>query len=118
MKIVATGNAPAPFSVEQGVMTEQPDNEVWVRAGDKVNKLAARVVEFARLQDFLDHNTLDLACIGAAAINQAVKAIGAARMELQRDMLDVVTQPFFSTIIDDKNRERTRLVLRVFVVTV
>ncbi len=110
-----------PYQINQGEMTTQPENEVWVTAQSSVHRVAERIVRHVMVQDPVhdgytvsdEHDFLDLACIGPQAINQAMKAVAVARETLAEDKLDLAVKPFFSTIIDASDRERTRMVLRV-----
>lgn len=102
----------APYVQDDGVIAEQPEDELWIRSGDNVTTTARDIEDF--LLDF-PGNYLDLACIGAGAVNQAVKSIAVARENLGSLMVEtsVVVQPYFSNIIDDQGRKRTRMMLRV-----
>lgn len=93
-----------PSSINHGRMDEPGVTEIWVRGGDEPNKLAKEILHEVKNYEFTD-----LACIGAATINIAVKAIAIARDKIKT----IVAVPYFSTVIDDKDRERTRIILRV-----
>lgn len=101
-----------PYVVREGEMTEEPDDEIWVRSGDGVHKLVERI------QTVLDSGPYaDVACIGASTVNIAVKAVAVLR-EKVGDGLDVYVQPYFSTVIDNDRDDltdniKTRVVLRV-----
>lgn len=99
-----------PHAVDDGVLLTAPDHEIWVRGHEVVQRLAKKIID--RLTERDDQKTwpyVDLACIGAACVNQAVKAIAVAR-ESSNELLIV---PFFSTITDESDRTRTRVMLRV-----
>lgn len=101
---------PAPFKVKEGQVLEAPPHELWMRAADNVHRTANDILD--EFQD-IEVRTIDLACIGAACVNQAMKAVAVAREKAKRADYDFVVQPFFSTIVDDKDRERTRLMMRL-----
>lgn len=112
MKIdINTAPAPLKTKDETPLLVPAP-SEIWVRNGDDVHRLCADLME--RLEDF---DVVNLACIGAGCLNQAVKAIAVARERMLKYNEDLVVQPYFSSFIDDQDRNRTRIVLRVFVVT-
>jgi stage V sporulation protein SpoVS len=98
----------APYKQQQGQIIESPDDELWIRAHDDVHRTATDIVDELR-----DREWIDLACIGAACVNQAMKAVAVARERMQDRGKDLITQPWFSSIIDDKGRKRTRLMFRV-----
>jgi stage V sporulation protein SpoVS len=100
-----------PYSENAGVMIDQPGHEVWARSGDQVGTIADHVIRRLGRYPFVD-----VACIGAGAINQALKGIAVARKEHLQTGGELVVVPFFSMIEDDKGRERTRMVFRVFLV--
>jgi stage V sporulation protein SpoVS len=106
-------NSPAPYKEKQGVVVESPDHELWMRSHDDVHRTASDIVD-----ELLESDTgwIDLACIGAACVNQAMKAVAVARERLMRRHKDIVAQPWFSTITDDQERSRTRLMFRLHVV--
>lgn len=95
-----------PFSVDQGKLLEPPLTEIWVRGKEDPKQLAKDVFD-----DISVFGRIDMACIGAAAINQALKAVAIIRGK--QPTATIVVVPFFSVISDDKDRERTRMMLRV-----
>lgn len=103
----------APFRMNQGKVIEMPESELWMRSQDKVQPTATEIIN-----DLTDgaREFLDLACIGAGAVNQAIKAVAVARERLAKKSLDLMIQPWYSSIVDDRDRERTRLMLRLTVV--
>lgn len=90
---------------------EQPSTEIWVRGGDGVARLVDQV--FERLEF---HRYVDLACIGAGAVNQGIKAVASARARAASAGRDLLCRPFFSVVLNDAGDEKTRLVLRVITV--
>lgn len=105
---------PAPFKGKEGQVLVAPDHELWMRAADNVHRTAADILGEFQSDGITDGiATLDLACIGAACVNQAMKSVAVAREKAKRQGFDFVIQPFFSTIIDDQDRERTRLMMRL-----
>lgn len=99
----------APFVSNDGVLLEEPQDEIWVRSGDNVQALADDI-------DFTmaGRGYVNLACIGAGAVNQAVKALAVAReIAALEHSYSLVAQPYFSNITDDQDRKRTRMMLRV-----
>lgn len=103
----------APFKVVEGRVDEMPEHELWIRASDDVHRTASDMI--AELVE--DKKPfLDLACIGAGAVNQANKSIAVARERLAKKSLDIVCQQFFSTIKDDQDRNRTRMMIRLMLV--
>jgi stage V sporulation protein SpoVS len=107
--VTTTTMIEAPFVSDDGQVLEEREGEVWVRSGDNVQTLA----------DIIDgvlaagSGYCDLACIGAGAVNQAVKAIAVFRETAANNRYLVNTQPYFSNITDDQDRKRTRMMLRV-----
>jgi stage V sporulation protein SpoVS len=106
--MMLTDDIKAPYKVKSIDPVLVPDQgEIWVRSGDDVHKLAADLLDM--LDDF---RYVDLACIGAGCLNQAIKAVAVARERLARVARDIVMQPYFSSFIDDRDRSRTRIMLR------
>lgn len=99
----------APFKLKEGQVLEAPEHELWMRAADNVHRTANDIVEAVSI----DIGWVDLACIGATCVNQAMKSLAVARERIRRHGFDLTCQPWFSTITDDKDRERTRLMIRV-----
>jgi stage V sporulation protein SpoVS len=98
-----------PYKLKEGKIVECPEHEFWIRANDNVRTTARDIAAAVTGK----YSWIDLACIGAACINQAIKSIAVARELVAREQCDLIIKPFFSTVIDDKERERTRIVLRV-----
>ncbi len=103
----------APYKEKQGVVIEAPDHELWMRSHDDVQRTAGEIVDELNDNGF---GFVDLACIGAACVNQAMKAVAVARERLMRSHRDIVAQPWFSTITDDQDRQRTRLMFRLSII--
>lgn len=101
--------AAAPYKVKEGQVIKQPSDEIWARSTDDVKKLASKIIDGINANG----EYIDLACIGPAALNQGVKGLAVAREMLAEARIDLMAQPYFSTIEDDKQRSRTRLVLRI-----
>lgn len=99
-----------PYKIKEGKVTERPEHEFWIRANDNVHQTARDIIA-AVTGEF---DWIDLACIGAACVNQAMKSIAVARELGAKKDIDLVVKSFFSTVTDDKDRERTRLLIRVF----
>lgn len=110
----------APYKVRDGEVVEVPPDELWVRADTGVHALADKLISVV-----LELPYVDLACIGAATVNTAVKAVAVTRERLSHHGLDLWVQPYFSTVEVPPSRdtpgwfeegeveERTRLMLRV-----
>lgn len=98
----------APFVTNDGTLTEQPEDELWVRSGDNVQALADDIDATMEGRGYVN-----LACIGAGAVNQAVKAVAVAREIAAEHAYALFIQPYFSNIVDDQERKRTRMMLRV-----
>lgn len=102
-----------PFSIEQGVLLEQPESEIWARTGDNVKTIADQIFT-ALAESSLPF--VDVASIGAGALNQAVKGMATARQKFLALGLDIHAIPFYSVVIDDRGGEKTRMVFRLEVV--
>jgi stage V sporulation protein SpoVS len=107
--VTTTTMMDAPLVSDDGEVLEEREGEIWVRSGDNVQDLADHID--AVLVAGLDY--CDLACIGAGAVNQAVKAVAVFREMAADSKYTVNTQPYFSNITDDQQRRRTRMMLRV-----
>jgi len=59
---------------------------------------------------------VELAAIGAGAVNQATKAVAIARSYLAQEGLDISFAPSFSTITMANGETRTALTLRIAVI--
>ncbi len=66
----------------------------------------------AVLQVYSKHETAKLRCVGAAALNNAIKAIIIAKGELDKKGESVLVSPSFTTVIF-KDSEKTGIVLEV-----
>lgn len=108
--IQPTSAAPLKTKDEEPLLVPKL-GEIWVKNDEDVHRLAGLIVD--GLQDV---DLIELACIGAACSNQALKGIAVARERLQKAGEDLVVQPYFSSFVDDQQRNRTRMMLRVFVV--
>jgi stage V sporulation protein SpoVS len=106
--MITLENTAAPYKAREGKITEAPAHELWIRAHDDVHRTAQDI-----LDDLKDSEWIDLACIGAACVNQAMKSIAVAREMAMAMGKDLVAQPWFSSITDDQDRRRTRLMIRV-----
>ncbi len=100
MKLIAE----TPFSVKHGKMTDAPDTEIWIRGKEDPKRLARDIKAAVNSYEYVD-----LACIGASAINQAIKAVAIAREKMRT----IVCVPYFSLVTDEQDNERTRMVLRI-----
>lgn len=106
---VTTTTMEAPLVSDDGEVLEERECEIWVRSGDNVQTLADAIDDMLSSEN----EYCDLACIGAGAVNQAVKAIAVFRDAASDHNYTVNTQPYFSNITDDQQRKRTRMMLRV-----
>ena len=80
------------------------ENLFWVSSKSPVAAVAGAIAKSIR-----EGNSVALQSIGAGALNQAVKAIAAARSYLAADGLDVVCAPSFVLVmIDDAERSALR----------
>jgi stage V sporulation protein SpoVS len=104
--------SPAPFKTEDGKLDDMPDHEFWMRTHDNVHKTATELLRVFTEEKL---SWIDMACIGAGCLNTAIKCVAVARERVRKDR-DLVVQPYFSTIVDEQNRERTRVMLRVTLV--
>lgn len=100
----------APFAVREGLVDKCPPRELWVGHDDKVSSVASSIVVFARARKI---PYLDVAAIGPLSVNQAVKAIALARERLGSYQLDLLMQPYFSSVEDANSLNRTRMVFRL-----
>lgn len=103
---------PFPLSQYDGKIELQRDFEVWVRSKDFPTNIARKIVE-----TILNISHVHVCTIGADSINQAVKGIAIAR-QMWRELTDgedLYLTVYFSTIIDSNNKQRTRMVFRVFI---
>lgn len=98
-----------PFTVESGRVTVEPSGEIWVRKSDEVQEISRRI--WFALQAGRPY--VDVAVMGAAAVNQAMKGIAGAREKLLNDGKDLNLVPYWSSFLDHEDRSRVRLLLRV-----
>ena len=70
----------------------------------------------AILQVYSKHETAKLRCVGAAALNNAVKALIIAKGELDKKGESILVSPSFTTV-NFKGDEKTGIVLEVIGVT-
>jgi len=102
---------PFPLSTYDGKIVSQRPEEVWVRSKDFPTNIARKIVEAVQ-----DHKQAHVATIGSEAVNQAVKGIAISR-QMWRDMMegeDLYATVYFSTVIDNSDQQRTRMVFRVW----
>lgn len=59
------------------------------------------------------HNTVKLRCIGAASLNNAIKASILASADLEKKDIHVVLRPYFTTVLFEEGQERTAIVLEI-----
>lgn len=105
-----------PTKIKQGKVIEAETDEIWIRANENVHRIAKKISDSidAGVEDDGDSGAyVNLACIGAACVNQAMKAVAVARESIILKGFELLARPFFSTITDDKDRERTRLMIHV-----
>ena len=106
---------PFPLSTYDGkVVRRKTANEIWVNGSELPTNIARNI-----LATILRHGSAYVAVIGSGAINQVIKGIAVAR-EMSREKIpdvDLYTVPYFSTIIDQHDRERTRIVFVVIPIT-
>src|SRR5690606_22155764 len=102
----------APLLALQGRVDKIPDHEVWVRSSDGVGTLSTKIVQALEKRPFVD-----IACIGATAVNQGVKAVAQARKDFAPSRRDLVVQPFFSMVNSGHEDAKTRILLRVTLVS-
>lgn len=75
-------------------MTNQPEEKILrVSGGSNATKVASAIAH-----GVYDEGRVDLRCIGAAAVNQAVKAIAIARGYAAPKGYDLTCVPGFATI--------------------
>ena len=103
-----------PTKIVEGEVLTTPDDEIWVRNNDDTHGLSKQIIEHIESNEDHGWRYVDLACIGAACVNQAIKAIAVVRDEIRTKYgNDLYCAPYFSTVIDDRGRRRTRMMLRV-----
>lgn len=105
------GNNRPPFTTHDGKLVEQPDDEIWIGSGYTPHMVAESILD--RINESTDRALL--AAIGAKAVNQAIKGVAVAReiYNQKNPWLDFDVVPYFSTIIDEEGRERTRIMMMV-----
>lgn len=96
------------------MLLEQPETEIWARTGDNVKHIADQIYVALEAQSAF----IDVASIGAGALNQAVKGIATARQRFLAVGMDIHCVPFYSVVTDDRGGEKTRLVFRVQMVDI
>jgi stage V sporulation protein S len=79
-----------------------------VAASSKATSLAGAIAWAIRQQE-----DVELVAIGAAAVNQATKAVAIARTYLALEGLDLYLIPGFATVETPNDDERTAVVLQV-----
>jgi len=62
---------------------------------------------------FQKHTVVNLRCIGAASLNNAIKAQIIAAGEISKKGVTLVGIPSFTTVIFNGNEERTAIVLQI-----
>lgn len=101
-----------PTKTIDGELHTAPNHEIWVRNNEDIHKLVRNVIDRMNGKD--GWHSVDLACIGAACVNEAIKAVAIVREQVRdKHSTEVYSVPFFSTITDDKNRRRTRIMVRL-----
>ena len=98
-----------PFTVNQGRLVSEGNHEVWIKRDDETQEIGRRI----RFAFEAGRPYVDVAAMGATAVNQAVKGIAAVREYLMEQGRDLVVVPYWSAFEDDQDRERVRLVFRV-----
>lgn len=98
-------------SKDEGELVERPEDEIWVGRDEDVHSLAVTIVQYLENGD----EYVDMACIGAASVNQAVKATAVARAKVEEkdQSRTLVMMSGFSTIVDEEGLTKTRIMLRV-----
>lgn len=103
---------PFPLSTYDGKVTRrQSPNEIWVNGKELPTNIARNIINTIEI-----HDIALVAVIGSESINQFVKGLAIAR-EMRREkfeLQDLYATPYFSVILDVKERERTRMVFCVF----
>lgn len=99
---------PFPLMKYDGAVTDQPENEIWVRGGDYAGNVAQKIID--AVEKF---GTATMAAIGGQAVNQAVKGFAVARTKYRDASVgrDLYLTAWFSTIIDAKGQDRSRIML-------
>ena len=108
---MTTIKIPFPLSQYDGKLVAQRPEEVWVRSKDFPTNIARKLLEIIEKR-----TQAHVATIGPEAVNQAVKGIAIAR-QMWRDIKDgedLYSTVYFSTIIDSADKQRTRMVFRVW----
>jgi stage V sporulation protein S len=86
---------------------QAPMDVIKVSAESKTSSVAGAIAGVMR-----ERNHAEVQAIGAAAVNQAVKACAIARKFLEGDGMNVVCIPsFVEVLIDGKERTAVRLVM-------
>lgn len=87
----------------------QSPHILHVAAATETTPLAGSLTETLK-----EHGSAELHAIGAAAVNQAAKAIAVSRGHLAANGLDSVTVPaFFDTTIDGKEMTGLKFIVRL-----
>ena len=110
--ILETNDLPPISEVISEHLTSPPDNEIWSRSNYNVNILADLII--SKLTNGQQY--IDVASIGAGALNQAIKAVAIARDRMLGAGQDLILVPYWSVIKPhyDKTNECTRVMIRVF----
>lgn len=82
-------------------------NLLKVSADSKTSAVAGAIAGTIR-----DHGSCVIQAVGAAAVNQAIKAVTIARSYLREDLLDLAVVPAF-TAVEIEGAEKTALRLHV-----
>lgn len=102
---------PFPLESYDGKVDGSKAEEIWVRSKDFPSNIARKIVELVD-----SHGQAHVCTIGAESINQAIKGLAVAR-QMWRDLKDdqdLYGIPYFSTVLDQDDHRRTRMVTRVF----
>ena len=96
---------------------EQNDETLLLISGSKGSKMDdkeyVKKVSNAILQVFQKHNSVKLRCVGAASLNNAIKAFIIAKGEAQKDGDRLMLDPSFTTVRFSEGEEKTGIVLEV-----
>ena len=96
--------------------TEGKDGSLLLVAGSKGNKGSdkdyVKKLSNAISQVFIKHSTVKLRCVGAASLNNAIKAFIIAKGEGQKNGDNLLLDPSFTTV-NFNGDEKTGIVLEV-----
>jgi len=96
--------------------TDKTDDSLLLVSGSKGSKGSdkdyVKKLSNAILQVFSKHSTVKMRCVGAASLNNAIKAFIIAKGDAQKSGDDLVISPSFTTV-SFNGEEKTGIILEV-----